>query len=106
MNKRNLMMALTLLLIICIGLIVPRIISNQSGVQQSRQLNGETLLLSKSSNRSRRSYLYKHRFLADPSLEEEELEEDDDADELDELELELEEVEEIGRASCRERVEE
>src|SRR5699024_4039487 len=88
MNKKNLMIGLTLLLISIIGIIVPTMISNQSGAQPSRSQDGEALLLSNQHIRSRRGYRFKYagQFSFNTEDTEEELGELEDEEELEELE--------------------
>jgi len=90
MNKKNLMIGLTLLLISVIGIIVPTMISNQSGAQPSRSQDGEALLLSNQHIRSRRGYRFKYagQFSFNTDDNKEELDEFEDEEELDELESE------------------
>jgi len=87
MNKKNLMIGLTLILISVIGIIVPTMISNQSGAQPSRSQDGEALLLSNQHIRSRRGYRFKHLYGFDLIMSE-------DEEDLDELEGEEEIAEE------------
>ena len=85
MNKKNLMTALTLLLIAVIGIIVPAMISNQSGAQSSRSQDGEVLLLSNQHIKFRRAHRLKYLSVAgDFTMGE-------DEEEVDELDLEDEE---------------
>ena len=81
MEKKTVMVGLTLLIIAIIGIIVPTMISNQSGAALSRSQNGEAILLSSQHKMNKRPRRLKHLYRIDLAT-------NDLEEELDELELE------------------